>query len=116
MGISEDACTNAGGKWFRSSCDTLKEAIDDRPSKFDLENPITGTCQDAQGGLNVAYVKASTSHADFTFTSDEIGCNEFCRSLPNYADQVSMMVERTVRVEPQHMILPNLEHPKFLTY
>ena len=75
---------------------TLKEAIDGRPSKFDLDNPVAGTCQDALGELNVAYVKASTSHADFPFASDEIGCNEFCRSLPNYADQVAMMVTEAV--------------------
>ncbi len=96
MGISEEACSNAGGKWFRAPCDTLKEAIDGRPSKFDLDNPVAGTCQDVLGELNVAYVKASTNPADYPFTNDEIGCNEFCRSLPNYDNQVAMMAPETV--------------------
>jgi hypothetical protein len=39
LGISEEACKNAGGKWFRTACTTLKEAIDNRPPRFDLDNP-----------------------------------------------------------------------------
>jgi hypothetical protein len=41
LGISEEACENAGGKWFRTPCITLKEAIDNRPPRFDLDNPKT---------------------------------------------------------------------------
>jgi len=31
LGISAGACENAGGRWFRSPCVTLKECIDQRP-------------------------------------------------------------------------------------
>ena len=41
--------------------------------------------------LTVAYVSARTDHANFTFDNDEHGCNEFCRGLPGYSDQVAMM-------------------------
>jgi hypothetical protein len=33
LGISEEACENANGKWFRSPCYALKDCIDDRPKK-----------------------------------------------------------------------------------
>lgn len=33
LGISDEACENAGGKWFRSPCYALKDCIDDRPKK-----------------------------------------------------------------------------------
>ena len=31
LGITSRACENAGGRWFRSPCVTLKECIDSRP-------------------------------------------------------------------------------------
>ena len=31
LGISQEACGNANGKWIRSPCRTLKKCIDDRP-------------------------------------------------------------------------------------
>ncbi|KAL7521065.1 hypothetical protein ACHAWX_005756 [Stephanocyclus meneghinianus] len=31
LGISSEACENAGGRWFRSPCVVLKECIDQRP-------------------------------------------------------------------------------------
>ena len=89
--ILEDSCNNAGGKWFRTPCITLKEAIDVRPFKFDMDNPVSGNCQDSLLQVNTAYVEASTDHMNFTFTSDEQGCNEFCRSLPDYTNQIAMM-------------------------
>lgn len=33
LGISNEACENAGGNWFRSPCHALKDCIDDRPKK-----------------------------------------------------------------------------------
>ena len=32
LGISSEACENAGGRWFRTPCVTLKECIDSRPA------------------------------------------------------------------------------------
>ena len=32
LGISNEACDNAGGYWYRSPCITLKECIDARPA------------------------------------------------------------------------------------
>lgn len=57
LGISEEACSNAGGRWFRSNCDTLKSCIDHRPSRFDLDAPVNGDCQDSLKQWNTAYVK-----------------------------------------------------------
>ena len=91
LGISEEACENAGGKWFRTPCVTLKETIDDRPARFDLDNGVLGSCQTTIQQLTTAYVSASVSHANFTFANNELGCNEFCRGLPGYANQLAMM-------------------------
>ncbi len=78
---------------YRTPCVTLKETIDGRPPKFDLDSPVDGSCQDALQELTVAYVSAQTNHADFTYEGNEHGCNEFCRSLSGYSDQVAMMTE-----------------------
>ena len=94
LGLSEEACENAGGKWFRTPCITLKEAIDARPFKFNISNPVPSGCQDALLQVNTAYVKASAHHTEFPFDSDEQGCNEFCRSLPEYTAQIAMMASR----------------------
>ena len=94
LGISSEACKNAGGEWFRTPCVTLKETIDSRPAKFDLENPLDGTCQDNLRRLETAYV--STSHAAFPFEvngDDTKSCFKFCQSLPNYSSQTGMMVK-----------------------
>ena len=103
LGISEEACENAGGKWFRTPCITLKEAIDARPFKYNISNPVPGICQDGLLPVNTAYVEASTHNTNFAFTSDAHGCNEFCRSLPDYTKQIAMMTAqlhvRKVRVE-----------------
>ncbi len=93
LGISKEACENAGGNYFRTPCVTLKETIDNRPPKFNLDSPVDGDCQDSLQQLNVAYVSAQTGHANFPFESNKIGCNDFCRSLPGYTDQVAMMAE-----------------------
>ena len=91
LGISDEACENAGGQWYRTPCVTLKKTIDERPSRFDLENPLEGTCQDNLGRLNTAFVVASTSHGNFPFETNLHGCHEFCRSLPDYSTQIGMM-------------------------
>ena len=93
LGISQEACENSGGKWFRSPCITLKEAIDNRPPKFDLEQPYAGNCQQVMGQMNLAYVSAATDNTDFTFASTNQGCLEFCRSLPHYSNQLAMMTD-----------------------
>jgi len=98
LGISDEACENAGGKWFRSPCLTLKDAIDNRPSRFDLQNPIDGTCQDNLNRLETAVVSTSMDHKDFPFEVTLDGCHEFCRSLPDYSKQVSMMTSERVNV------------------
>eukprot|EP00956_Cyclotella_meneghiniana_P027995 scaffold64239_cov84-Cyclotella_meneghiniana.AAC.3 len=93
LGISDEACENAGGKWFRTPCLTLKNTIDSRPSRFDLENPIDGTCQGSVNRLETAVVAASASDADFPFAATLNGCHEFCRSLPDYSQQIGMMTQ-----------------------
>ena len=95
LGITSEACLNAGGEWFRTPCVTLKETIDSRPAKFDLENPMDGTCQDNFRRLETAFVSVSTSHVDFPFQEngdDTKSCFKFCQSLPNYSSQTGMMV------------------------
>jgi hypothetical protein len=54
--ISKEACENAGGQWFRRPCVTLKDAIDERPSRFELDVPRSGTCGDELRLLDVAYL------------------------------------------------------------
>jgi hypothetical protein len=56
LGISQEACENAGGRWYRSPCITLKQCIDDRPPRFQMDYPQTGSCQANLGKLNTAYV------------------------------------------------------------
>eukprot|EP00956_Cyclotella_meneghiniana_P032663 scaffold90643_cov21-Cyclotella_meneghiniana.AAC.1 len=91
LGISDEACENAGGKWFRTPCLTLKETIDNRPSRFDLQNPIDGTCQGSLNRLETAVVTASAGDADFPFSATLNGCHDFCRSLEDYSKQIGMM-------------------------
>ena len=91
LGISDEACQNAGGTWYRTPCVTLQKMISERPSRFDLENPLEGTCQHNLGRLETAYVSASTSHRDFPFEATRDGCHDFCRSLPGYSTQIGMM-------------------------
>ena len=93
LGISAEACENAGGNWFRTPCHTLKEAIDNRPSRFDLTNPVNGSCQDAEQQLVTAFVSANMSHANFTFDHNNPGCLKFCQSLPNHPLQTGMMIK-----------------------
>ena len=96
LGISSEACLNAGGEWFRTPCVTLKETIDSRPAKFNLEDPLDGTCQDNLKRLETAFVSVSTSHIDFPFKENEdgaAGCFRFCQSLPGYSTQTGMMVK-----------------------
>ena len=71
LGISAEACENAGGEWFRTPCVTLKETIDNRPSRFDLDAPMDGDCQYNLDCLETVYVSVSTFHDNFTFTSDK---------------------------------------------
>ena len=70
LGISDEACENAGGNWTRTPCITLKETIDERPSRFNLNNPVEGNCQTALRRLDTAFVSASTSHKDFKYIKD----------------------------------------------
>eukprot|EP00956_Cyclotella_meneghiniana_P019773 scaffold34361_cov94-Cyclotella_meneghiniana.AAC.1 len=56
---------------------------------------MNGTCQDNLKWLETAVVSASTSDVDFPFEATLDGCHEFCRSLPDYSMQVSMMTHQT---------------------
>eukprot|EP00956_Cyclotella_meneghiniana_P016363 scaffold25814_cov57-Cyclotella_meneghiniana.AAC.3 len=94
LGISDEACENAGGNWTRTPCITLKETIDERPSRFDLNNPVEGNCQTALHRLDTAFVSASTSHKDFKYQ----GCVEFCQSLPDYSVMTSMETARKTSI------------------
>eukprot|EP00956_Cyclotella_meneghiniana_P002012 scaffold2243_cov73-Cyclotella_meneghiniana.AAC.18 len=87
LGISDEACENAGGRYYRTPCVTLKETIDDRPSRFDLENPMDGSCQTSLKKLETAFVSASSSDSDFEFEATLDGCLRFCQSLPLYSAQ-----------------------------
>ena len=91
LGISDEACENAGGTWHRTPCVTLKKTIYERPSRFDLKNPMQGTCQENFDRLETAFITASTSHGDFPFEATLDGCHDFCRSLPDYSTQIGMM-------------------------
>jgi hypothetical protein len=81
LGISKEACENAGGQWFRRPCVTLKDAIDERPSRFELDVPRSGSCGDALRLLDVAYLKVDLTIYDpkFMFERNATGCNKFCR-------------------------------------
>ena len=95
LGISDEACENAGGTWYRTPCVTLQETIDKRPSRFDLVNPLEGTCQKNLGRLETAFVAASNGNGDFPFETTLHGCHDFCRSLPDYSTQIGMMMMTT---------------------
>lgn len=82
LGISNEACENAGGKWYRTPCITLKETVDQRPSRFDMKNPIGGTCQDNSKRLDTAFVSALIDHEEFPFEGTLDGCVKFCQSMP----------------------------------
>ena len=101
LGVSDEACENAGGKWIRTPCVTLREAIDNRPSRFDLDNPLDGSCQDNMGRLETAFVSFLSDDGNgISDMSDHIyfqnkataqdGCLKFCQSLPNYSLQTGM--------------------------
>jgi hypothetical protein len=94
LGISEEACENAGGKWFRTPCITLKKTVDQRPPRFDMNS--TKQCQNdsSLGQINLEYVALSTSHSNFTFGHTGQGCLQFCRTLPGYSNQRAMMTIR----------------------
>jgi hypothetical protein len=100
LSISEEACENAGGKWFRTPCITLKRTIDQRPRRFDMDNPKLCQDNDTLDQMNLAYVTASTNHRDFTFNDTGHGCHEFCRSLPGYSNQRAMMTAGTSSLSP----------------
>eukprot|EP00956_Cyclotella_meneghiniana_P018120 scaffold29932_cov35-Cyclotella_meneghiniana.AAC.1 len=89
LGISDEACENAGGNWTRTPCITLKETIDGRPSRFDLNNPVEGNCQTALRRLDTAFVSADKSHKDFKYQE----CVEFCQSLPDYSVMTGMEIK-----------------------
>ncbi|KAL7505952.1 hypothetical protein ACHAXN_004087 [Cyclotella atomus] len=92
LGISEESCNNAGGQWFRSNCHTLKRCIDNRPSRFALDAPVNGDCQDSLKQWNTAYVRVYPT-SDFTTTVEaNMHCDKACRSLPNYANQLAMII------------------------
>ena len=92
LGISKDACENTGGSWHRSPCVLLKKCIDDRPSRFQLDAPNTGNCQDTSMQLGTNYVSASMSDANFPFYNNKAGCLTFCQKLPEYSLQTGMEV------------------------
>lgn len=89
MGISDEACENAGGEWFRTPCVTLKEAIDKRTPKFDLDTVtdlVTFVIKSEQ--LTTAYVSTDNT----TYTGNATDCNVFCRRLQGYNTQKAMMM------------------------
>eukprot|EP00956_Cyclotella_meneghiniana_P011651 scaffold16397_cov36-Cyclotella_meneghiniana.AAC.1 len=94
-GISDEACENAGGKWIRTPCVTLKETVNNRPARFNLETPELGYCQDVVKQdtsirLDTDFVSADMNRLSMTTHND---CNEFCRSLPDYSIQIGMMIQ-----------------------
>eukprot|EP00584_Thalassiosira_punctigera_P027883 CAMPEP_0172576342 /NCGR_PEP_ID=MMETSP1067-20121228/137666_1 /TAXON_ID=265564 ORGANISM="Thalassiosira punctigera, Strain Tpunct2005C2" /NCGR_SAMPLE_ID=MMETSP1067 /ASSEMBLY_ACC=CAM_ASM_000444 /LENGTH=2652 /DNA_ID=CAMNT_0013369009 /DNA_START=2375 /DNA_END=10333 /DNA_ORIENTATION=- len=95
LGISEEACKNAGGKWYRTPCITLQSCVENRPPRFDLEAPSGANCQDSLRRLNTAFVSTSTSLVNFTFGNSTTGCFKFCQSLPDYPLQIGMGIEGT---------------------
>jgi hypothetical protein len=92
-GISAEACKNAGGVFYRTPCVTLKETVDNRPLRFDLESPFGGLCDDAMQRLFTSFVSASTNHNDFPFESTRNGCAKFCQSLPDYSSLVGLQID-----------------------
>jgi hypothetical protein len=102
-GISAEACKNAGGVFYRTPCVTLKETVDNRPSRFDLESPFDGLCDDAMQRLFTSFVTASTNHNDFPFESTRDGCAKFCQSLPAYSSLVGLQIGH---ISVVHLHLP----------
>lgn len=92
-GLSDEACSNAGGEWFRTPCLTLKACIDDRPPRFDLHNSMEGSCQDTLGTLDTAFVTISTDLYDPGTTNNTKSCLHFCQSLPGYSNHRGMMID-----------------------
>ena len=94
LGVSEEACENAGGTWYRAPCITLKETIDNRESRFDLDNAMSGTCQsfDNFNRWETAFVSVSNAHDEFSYDTTHDGCAKFCQSLPNYSSMIGMSV------------------------
>ena len=95
LGISKDACENAGGTWHRSPCVLLKQCIDDRPSRFQLDAPNTSDCQDTSTQLSTNYVSGSMLVTNFPFHNilpKGQAYLKFCQRLPEYPLQTSMDV------------------------
>ena len=108
LGISAESCENAGGKWIRSPCITLKETIDRRTRRFDLVDPSMGSCQDVFGRLETDFVTVATNQTNFPFGRTVDGCSEFCQSLPDHSSQTGMMIKH----EPigSNMNLPDFRY------
>lgn len=109
-GISAEACKNAGGAFYQTPCVTLKETVVSRPSRFDLELPFGGSCDNDMQCLYTSYVSALPDHQDFSFkniTRDE--CVKFCQSLPDYSSQVGLQIDQTCTCVYQNNKLPSRE-------
>ena len=89
LGISSEACKNAGGRYIRSPCNSLKDMIRNRPSRMDLENPQPQSCQNSLKRIETSFV--STREISFGASPSE-ACDEFCKSLPDYSQQTGMLV------------------------
>lgn len=111
LGISEEACSNAGGKWIRTPCMTLKETIDDRPHRFDLETEIVGGCREVQNRLVTTFVSASSDQVEFPFEITGDGCVKFCESLPDYSSQIGMIKHRDASGGKCTCLYPNGKLP-----
>ena len=112
LGISNEACENAGGKWYRTPCVTLQGIIDESPSRFALDAPFDGSCNDHVQHFNTAFVSLNRSLLPYLLGESFEGwcldatgkyyglvsggngeqCWTFCGSLPNVQDQIGITV------------------------
>ena len=72
LGVSDEACEIAGGRWFRSPCYALKDCIGDRP-----KNCTTSHSQDDNDGCDEAFSKSFEEFAkdiDIDVAANEEEC------------------------------------------
>ena len=63
LGLSSQACENAGGRWFRLPCVELKQCIDNRPTKC-LDGTVEGSDNSKKNCvLNPAYSESFENFA-----------------------------------------------------
>ena len=83
LGISEEACENAGGQWTRSPCVTLKDCIDSRPKNgTDAYSP---SFEKFARGINITDAsdesKCQTAREELGFDRDYPYDTEVCATF-----------------------------------